>query len=480
MNDAITHVVQDTIAGVLIDGVATLAGDTSDHSGMALNGMPFTSGLATAPHALPRKGLGMLATLVVPPGTAAVVHLPGGERREYAPGSYLVWGTRVGAILAQWVDTRRRQVTVGPIEGFSVDKWRVRLWLVAEVEVANPALVATHREPLATLIAAIRAGALSYIERHSHAAITGATADESGVDAPAAWVLARLHVDHALEGMRVIGVHMLERQGDERQIEAATASIVAAAQIDEDMRVFEARSRARLHELTAKAQIDEREHSLRMAATSATGRERLLMQQAEVQQAALAARLEIVLAQIRAQTAEIAHDEQQWQSDQGRLQGEWEQTQHQLASSHATEQHIRLLDTQQGVLRSEAEGALASEDRRHTHELALAGIQQRLVEQRALQSQAIADRRAQHDRALLELHLRHEQLVAEQMQSLEQWRVTERDRERLEQHRHDRQIAAIAGTAQIAAAAATPVPASEGAAGEAVATGLHALERMVE
>jgi hypothetical protein len=206
--------------------------------------------------------------------------------------------------------------------------------------------------------------------------------------------------------------------------------------------------------LEAQAAVSEREHTLRMAATAAAARERLLSQQAEVQQAALAARLEIVLAQIRAQTAEIAHDEQLWQAEQARLQTEWERVQRQQIEVHQVDQQLRLMEGQQGMLRSEGEVALAAEDRRHAHELALAEIQQHLAEQRSAQAQAIAERRAHHERTLLELHLRHEQLVAQQMEQLEHWRTQQLQLGVQQQRQHDRQMAVIAGTAQIAAAAA--------------------------
>jgi hypothetical protein len=191
-----------------------------------------------------------------------------------------------------------------------------------------------------------------------------------------------------------------------------------------------------------------------MAATAATARERLLMQQAEVQQAALAAQLDIVLAQIRAQTAEIAHDEQLWQAEQARLQAEWERIQQQQFEVHHTDQEVRLLEVEHTMIRSEGEVALAAEERRNAHLLALAEMQQRLADQRTAQAQAVAERRAQHERTLVELHLRHEELVAEQMQRLEQWRIQHGEVRVQQQHLHDRQMAVIAGTAQIAAAAA--------------------------
>lgn len=477
MNTSINNIVREAVEGVVVDGVAAMTGDASDHGGIVLPGLQFSTGLATAPSALPRKGLGLVAHLVVPPGTWAVIHLPGGERRVYEPGSYWVWGAGPGAILAQWVDARRQQVPVGAIEGWSADKWRVRLWLIVDVEVADPVTIAAHREPLAALVAAVRAATLRYIEQHSHAALTGCAGEQGGMDAPAQAVLARLREDPALAGLRIISVRVVERQGDERQIEAATAATVAAAQIAEELRVADARNRARLHELEAQAQIDEREHALRMAATAAAARERLLTQQAEVQQATLAARLEIVLAQIRAQTAEIAHDEQLWQAEQARLQAEWERVQQQLLEVHQTDQQLRLLEAQRGLRHSEAEVALAAQERQHSHELALAQVQQRIAEQRAAQAQAIAERRAQHERALLELHLRHERLVAEQMQQLEHWRTQQ-------QRQHDRHLAVIAGTAQIAAAAAGALPEADPATPadrrDVADAGLRALQSLAE
>jgi len=423
MSNELGTAVKTTLDTVVADGLAALGGSQVALEGLALPALRFASGLATAPSALPRQALGLVAHLLVPPGTVAVVHLPGGERRVVPPGSHRLWNAGVGTILVQFVDVRRQPVAIGPVEGWSADKWRVRLWLVVDVEVADAERIAAHREPLNALKAAAHSAALRYIERHSHAELTGCDGEAGGLDAPAEAIAARLRSDPALEGLRIVGVRVLERQGDERQIEAATAATVAAAQIDEQLRVAAASQRARLYELDAQAGIVEREHAVRMAATAATAREQLLQQQAQVQQAALAARLEIVLAEIRAQTAELAHDEQLWQAEQRRLHAEWERLQQQQAEAHQTDQQVRLLETQHGLVRTAGEIALLAEERHTAHEVALAEMQQRIVEQRTLQAQAIADRRAQHELTLLELHLRHEQLVAEQMQRLEQWRV---------------------------------------------------------
>jgi hypothetical protein len=147
------------------------------------------------------------------------------------------------------VDARRRQVPVGPVEGFSADKWRVRLWLAVDVAVSDPRLIAAHRQPLDTLATAARAAALAYIERHSHAALTGHEDDRGGMDGPALAILERLRADPALAGLEIISVRVVERQGDERQIEAATAATVAAARIDEALRVEAAEHRATLQRL---------------------------------------------------------------------------------------------------------------------------------------------------------------------------------------------------------------------------------------
>ncbi len=407
----------------IVEGLVVARGEVSaEGMGRDLPLPRFVTGLVTLPQALPRQIFGLATQLVVPPGVRAVVHLPGGEPVVYEPGSYWLW-SQPGAVLVQWVDVRRRQVQVGPIEGFSCDKWRVRFWLVVDVAVSDPRLIAAHRQPLDALATAVRAATLAYIERHSHAALTGHEGEQGGMDGPALAILERLRADPALAGLEIVSVRVVERQGDERQIEAATAATVAAARIDEALRVEAAEHRATLQRLEARSAVEEREHSLRLAATAAMARERLLAQQAEVQQAALAARLEIVLAQIRAQTAEIAREEQLWQAEQARLQGEWERVQQQLLEAHQTDQQVRLLEAQQGVARAEGEVALAAQARQNEHALALAAVQQQIAEQRARQAELAAERRAQHDQALLELHLRHEALMAEQMQKLEAWRA---------------------------------------------------------
>lgn len=481
MSTGIGSVVRESVEGAIVESVATLTGQAAP-AGTPLEAPRFSTGLATTPSVLPRQAFGLFAHLLVAPGTVAVVHLPGGERRVYAPGSYRLWDAGAGAILVQHVDMRRQQVPVGPVEGWSADKWRVRLWLVVEVEVTDPAVIAAHRAPLATLQASVHAGALRYIEQQSHAALTGCVEAAGGLDAPAAAVEARLREDPALEGLRIVGVRVLERQGDERQIEAATAATVTAAQIDEELRVAAARHRAQLHELDAEAVVVERQHLVRMAATAAAAREQLLQQQAEVQQASLAARMEITLAEIRAQTAELAHDEQLWQAEQQRLQLEWERLQQQQLDSHQTDQHVRLLEVQHTMLRAEGEVALLADERHNAHELALAEVQQRLLEQRTTQAQLIAERRAQHEQSLLELHLRHEALVAEQMQRLEQWRVERRESGLLQERQHDRQIAVIAGAAQVAAAAAGQLTdgAPQTERREIADTGLRTLQALAE
>lgn len=473
---------REVVAETVTDGLGMMTGTETDARGTQLSVAHFATGLATEPRSLVRRGLGLLAALVVPPGSCAVAYLPGGEQRCYQPGSYTLFGIKPGAILVQWVDMRRRQAQIGPVEGLSADKWRVSFWLLVDYHTDDPVLIAAHREPLIALGTALRTAALAYIERHTHAELTGCVDATGGLDAPATAILHRLRDDPALQGLAIISVRIANRQGDERQIEAAMHATVTAAQIDEALRIAAAQQRADLYTLESRAALQEREHGLRMAATAANARERLLEQQSAVQQAALTARQDLVLAQIRAQVAEIERDEQAWQSDQNRMQAEWERVQQQLLDAHRTDQQLRLMDAQHAMVRTEGETALAAEDRRNAHALALADVQQRLAEQRALHAQAINERRAQHERALLELHLRHEQLVAEQMQRLELWR-TEQVQVRVHQQRqHDRQLAAMAGTAQIAAAAATlpPLPDELPGRSEVADAGLRALQSLAE
>jgi hypothetical protein len=482
MSSSVQDLIKTTVDTVVADGVTALTGTDTAAGAHTLSPLTFTTGLATAPHVLPRPLFGLGTQLLVPPGTGAVVYLPDGEQRVYIPGNYRLWNVGVGTITVQWVDARCHQVPLGPIEGWSLDKWRVRVWLVVDVQVVDPARIAQHHAPLGTLVAAARTSVLHYMEQHTHAALTGSD-EQGGIDAPATAITARLRGDPALVGLHVINVRVLERQGDERQIEAATAATVAAAHITEEMRVAAARHQAQLQALDSQHAVAEREHTLRMAETAATAREQLLTQQAEVQQATLAARLNIVLAQIESQTSEIARDEQVWQAEQARMHGEWERAQQQLSDAHRTDQQVRLLDAQHTMLRSDTDALLATQDRQQAHALALAEIQARIEEQRTAQAHAMTERRAQHEQTLLELHLRHEQLVSEQMGRLEQWRTEHMQVSVQTQRQHDRQLAVIAGTAQVAAAAANPAPIAateQHIPNEVAETGLRTLQTLAE
>ncbi|MCS6888245.1 SPFH domain-containing protein [Chloroflexus sp.] len=419
----VSTMVREVVAEAVNDGLAAVVDGeiTADTMAQALPSLHFATGLATAPQQLPRQLLGLMAQVIVPPGTWAVIYVPGGAARTFAAGSHTIWAPP-GPVLAQWVDARRRQVRIGPIEGWSADKWPIRLWLAIELAVRDPLLIALHREPLAALSAATRAAAQVFIERHSHAELTGA----QSIDEAARFVCERLQSDPALAGLEIIGVQTLDRQGDERHTEAAMAATIAAAQIDEERRVAEARHRARLHALATQMVELDHEHRLRMQMRAAEAREQLLAQHAEVQRATLAAQLDLINAQIRAQVAEIAHEEQVWQSEQARFQQEWERLQQQLLETHRTDQTLRLMAAQQESERIAGEVALGIEERRGAQLQALVELQQQLEDRRLARAQAAAERREHHERVLLELRLRHEQLVADQMARLSNWQLSER------------------------------------------------------
>ncbi|WP_298821634.1 SPFH domain-containing protein [Chloroflexus sp.] len=410
-----------TLVETVREGMAVMTGEmTADTMAQALPTLHFTTGLATVPQRVPGRLFGLATPIVVPPGTWAVVYLPGGETRVLTSGYHVIWAAP-GPVLAQWVDARWRQLRIGPVEGWSADKWRVRLWLTVELAARDPLFIALHREPLMAINAATHTAALTFIERHSYAQITG----DTGIDEAARWIGERLRNDPTLTGFEIIGIQILDRQGDERHAEAAMAATIAAAQIDEEQRIAAARHRARLHALTTQAVEFEHEHRLRMQMSVAEAREQLLIQQAEVQRATLAAQLDLISAQIRAQVAEIARDEQVWQSEQARFQQEWERLQQQLLEAHQTDQAARLLAAQRDSERIAGEVALGIEERRANQLLALIELQQRLEDQRLARAQEAAERREHHERVLLELRARHEHLVLEQMARLSNWQSTE-------------------------------------------------------
>jgi hypothetical protein len=413
--------VGDQVRTILNEGKTLL--EEGDGQGLALR-FDF-NGLATTPQLIRRRMFGMVVQIVVPPATVAVLNGPKGICRVYTPGSYWLWDLPPGPVLTQWVDAGHRRRHVGPIEGWSADKWRVRLTLVVDFIVADPEAIATHSAPLQALDDAVRSGVLHQLERRSHAELTGYDEHSGGIDAPAGVILERLQHDPSLAGLEIIDVHVLERVGDERRIEAATDTAVALARIEESARLRQAEDRSALLAMEGQALRQAAEHDLRMAARLADGREQLAMHDFAMQQQALQAQLKILEARISSQVAQIAHDEQLWQTEQRRLQAEWQVLQQQQIEEHRTDQLLRLLEAQQQLEATQAEHAQVAERRR-----------------------------TERERDLLELQLHHEQLLAQQVKRLEGWR-TQHERMLLTmQHQHAEQLAIIQGTAQIATEAA--------------------------
>ena len=381
------------------------------------------NGLASQPKVLQRSWWRGAVTVVVPPGATAIVYGPHGSQRILAAGSHALYDLPRGTVLMQLVRTARFQHTLGPIEGWSADKWKVRMLVEVDVAVSDAPLIAAHIKPLQALNTAIRSGLLQQFEGLSHAALTGLDEHSGGIDAVAAMLLARLQTDPALKGFTISQVHIIDRVGDERRIEAATETAVAVAQLEESMRLKVAEDQAAICEFHGKAARMQAEHDIRMAELVATEREELARQDFVAQRHTMTAQVRILEAGISAQIAQLAHAEQQWQAEQQRWQVEWQATVERIQSAHATDQHVRLLEAQ-----NEWNATLLE------------------------RTQVRDERRARLEQELLLMQHQHEQLLQQHREHLESWRVGH-DQHMLQlQQSHVEHLALIQGATAIATA----------------------------
>ncbi len=406
---------------LLADGTAFVTGEPAQKPALTLS----FNGLATPPQIIPRRFVGTLVDVIVPPGFSAIVSGPQGMQRVLTTGSYHFWDIPRGPVMVQWVCTSRQRREVGPIEGWSADKWRVTMHVVVDFWVRDPVAIATHQAPLAVLDDAIRSSVMYHFERMTHEALTGYDPELGGIDVPAHAMAERLNHDPALAGLEIVKLHILERVGDIRRIEAATETAVAIAQLEESTRLKRAEDQSAILSMDGQAVRQAAEADLRMAATIAEGREQLAKHDIAAQHFALDARLRVLEAQIQAQVAEIARDEAAWQAEQQHLHGEWQATLEQHQLEHQSDHAIRVLEVQQRFDATHAERAHQAEERR-----------------------------AKHERDLLVLQMRHEQVLVEQRERLESWRASHERSLLLTQQQHTEQLAMISGTTTIASQAA--------------------------
>ncbi|ABX05023.1 MAG TPA: hypothetical protein DEF47_10535 [Herpetosiphon sp.] len=403
------------------DGAALLNGNPSQKLGQQLT----FNGLATPPQLIARRFLGKLVDVLVPPAFTAILSGPQGLRRCLTSGSYNLWDIPRGPVMVQWVSMSRMRREIGPIEGWSADKWRVRFTVVVDFEVCDPYLIASHQAPLTVLEDVVRSAAMQQFERMSHEALTGYDPEIGGIDRPALRMFEQLSQEPALAGLTLIRLQILDRAGDLRRIEAATETAVAIAQLEESTRLQRAEDQAALLTIDGQVLRQSAEAALRMAATIDEGREQLARHDIAAQRHALNAQLHVLEANMRAQVAEIAREEQAWQHEQQRLMLEW-QSQIQAQQSEQThDQQYQMLDLQHRFEALHAERAHEVEERRHQRERELRAMQQR-----------------------------HEQVLINQRERLEHWRSQHERSLQLTQQQHQEQLALIQGTTTIASQAA--------------------------
>jgi hypothetical protein len=314
------------------------------------DGLPEFSfnGLSTPPAPLDRGWMGLLGQLVVLPGTCAVVTGRKGYCQVFPPGSHALFEVPVGPATVQWVNTRRQRRELPPVTAPSRDKWQVTLRVALEFQVVDAEAIAQHADPLTALDTAARTAILARIEAMSHDALTGTVegADApSGVDAVAEGLLQHLRASPSVEGLKIVSLAIVERQGDERRVQIVQDAVVERTRLAEEGQVQELEDRLELTRMAARREMAEGEQAIALVQT-----------QTEVRQAQERERLKLMAAQVEVEIEEIRRAQEAWRAEQKRLSEEW-RTAKELELLQMQQQHEANLEIIKGTAQVTAEAA---------------------------------------------------------------------------------------------------------------------------
>jgi hypothetical protein len=260
------------------------------------------NGLATHPTYLDRGWLGLFGQLKVLPGTCAVVTGREGFQRVYEPGIHFLFNVPLGPAMVQVVNTTRQRREIPPVTFLSKDKWSVTLRAVVDFEVEDPLIIAQSANPLETLDAVATSCIMAQIEAMPHDALTGLLEEEpSGLDTVAKGILDRLCTSPDLDGLRIIGVSIVERKGDERRIEIVRDAVVERTRLAEESRLRRIEDEAELEELENQKRIAKKEQEVEM-----------IKVQTEVHRAEEMEKLKLLSTQVEAQIEEIRRAQEEW------------------------------------------------------------------------------------------------------------------------------------------------------------------------
>lgn len=322
------------------------------------------NGVATSPVRPQRKLFGLLSAVEVPPGTWGIGYWADEAPRVLQPGVH--WFNNLQGLIhsVQLVDATRRRHEMEPFSGLTADGWRVTLWTVILYEVTDPLAAARAPNPRKALEAAGRAAILGQMETMTHQDLIGAVwaGDETapavrqngqapetggGLQHIEAGILTRLQQRPGLEGLRVVEVAVVERQGDERLVEIMRAAEVERKQVREE-RETEV-ERAALDRLRLEVEAHTAEAARTTALIEAETKARL----AEVEE-----RLKLIMAQTEADVEEIRQVQEAREEERKRLAEEW-RTAKQLDLKAMEYQHEQTLAIIQGTAQVSAEAARA-------------------------------------------------------------------------------------------------------------------------
>lgn len=207
--------------------------------------------------------LGM--TLRVPMNVAAVLVLHTGQSKVFPQGDYYRLNLPVGPYNVYYVNCGRQSLSLEQVSAYSADSLEVSLDVEIMWQVVHPESVVATQHPLNVFKNAFIAGVKDCIQNLAHDELVGSS-EQSSVSSNviAASVKANILATRRCEGIAILDVLILNRQGDRRRTEIIQTASIETTRLENDRQVADAKEDLIIKEAEIARLAVEEEEKVRL------------------------------------------------------------------------------------------------------------------------------------------------------------------------------------------------------------------------
>ena len=349
------------------------------------------NGLATLPLRPTHTLFGLFGRLDVPPGTWGVCYVPNSDPVALEPGSHWLSGLASKATQIQLVDASRRHHKLPPITATTLDGWEVTIQIALLYEVTDPVKIARTREPIETLVSIAQAALLTQIESIPHETLLGTidtphkldlntskkqtndetfnTLDQENLESETQYqaepesetlcneekdrgleviengILSLLDERPGLEGLRIIDVAVISREGDNRLLEILQGEALARLQAIHGHKTE-----------TAQAEREKMRLEMEVQTARASRTVHLIQAETQAQLASIEQQMRLLEAKTEAEVQEVRQVQEAREAERKRCAEEW-RTAKELDLRLMEYQHVEALAVIEGTAQITTEAA---------------------------------------------------------------------------------------------------------------------------